>query len=101
MLLLHTRPLVHGWSAVPRSAVVGGIARGRRAATRATSTTAGQGNYYITTPIFYVNGKPHLGHAYTSVACDVIARFKRLSGNNVKFLSGTDEHGQKVERFAR
>ena len=57
-------------------------------------------NFYITTPIYYVNDQPHIGHAYTSVACDVLARFKRLSGNNVKFLTGTDEHGQKVEKSA-
>jgi len=57
-------------------------------------------NFYITTPIYYVNDRPHIGHAYTSVACDVLARFKRLSGYNVKFLTGTDEHGQKVEKSA-
>ena len=56
--------------------------------------------YYITTPIYYVNDKPHLGHAYTSVACDAIARFMRLDGMAVKFLTGTDEHGQKVEKSA-
>jgi methionyl-tRNA synthetase len=56
--------------------------------------------YFVTTPIFYVNGAPHLGHAYTAVAADVIARFKRLDGQDVHFLSGTDEHGQKVERAA-
>lgn len=57
-------------------------------------------NYYITTPIYYVNDRPHIGHAYTSVACDVLARFMRLDGRNVKFLTGTDEHGQKVEKAA-
>lgn len=57
-------------------------------------------HYYITTPIYYVNDKPHIGHAYTSVACDVIARFMRLDGHQVKFLTGTDEHGQKVEKSA-
>ena len=57
-------------------------------------------NFYITTPIYYVNDRPHIGHAYTSVACDVLARFKRLSGYNVHFLTGTDEHGQKVEKSA-
>ena len=56
--------------------------------------------YYITTPIYYVNDKPHLGHAYTSVACDAIARYMRLDGMEVKFLTGTDEHGQKVEKSA-
>jgi len=57
-------------------------------------------NFYITTPIYYVNDKPHIGHAYTSLACDVMARFKRLDGYDVKFLTGTDEHGQKVEKSA-
>ena len=56
--------------------------------------------YFLTTPIYYVNDMPHLGHAYTTVACDVLARFMRLDGRNVKFLTGTDEHGQKVERSA-
>ncbi len=56
--------------------------------------------YYITTPIYYVNGAPHIGHAYTSVAADVMARFKRLDGFDVLFLTGTDEHGQKVEQAA-
>ncbi len=56
--------------------------------------------FYITTPIYYVNDKPHIGHAYTTIACDVMARFKRLDGYDVKFLSGTDEHGQKVAKSA-
>ena len=58
-------------------------------------------SFYVTTPIFYVNGDPHIGHAYTAVAADVLARFKRLDGQQVHFLSGTDEHGQKVEKAAR
>ncbi|MBT5919960.1 MAG: methionine--tRNA ligase, partial [Alphaproteobacteria bacterium] len=57
-------------------------------------------NFYITTPIYYVNDAPHIGHAYTTLACDVLARFKRLDGYNVNFLTGTDEHGQKVEKSA-
>ncbi len=57
--------------------------------------------YYVTTPIFYVNGPPHLGHAYVSIAADVMARWKRLDGFDVFFLTGTDEHGQKVEQAAR
>ena len=57
-------------------------------------------NFYITTPIYYVNGEPHLGHAYTSVLSDVIARFERENGKEVYFLTGTDEHGQKVEQSA-
>ena len=56
--------------------------------------------FYVTTPIYYVNDKPHIGHAYTTLACDVLARFKRLDGFEVMFLTGTDEHGQKVEKAA-
>ncbi len=56
--------------------------------------------YYVTTPIYYVNGAPHIGHAYTSIAADVMARWKRLDGFDVFFLTGTDEHGQKVEKAA-
>ncbi|MFQ5773145.1 MAG: methionine--tRNA ligase [Kiloniellaceae bacterium] len=57
--------------------------------------------YYITTPIYYVNDLPHIGHAYTTLACDALARFMRLDGYDVKFLTGTDEHGQKVEQSAQ
>ena len=57
--------------------------------------------FYLTTPIYYVNDRPHIGHAYTSLAADVLARFKRLDGHEVFFLTGTDEHGQKVEKAAR
>jgi len=56
--------------------------------------------FYVTTPIYYVNGAPHVGHAYTTVAADVMARWKRLDGHDVFFLTGTDEHGQKVEKAA-
>jgi methionyl-tRNA synthetase len=56
---------------------------------------------YLTTPIYYVNDRPHIGHAYTSLATDVLARFKRLDGHEVFFLTGTDEHGQKVEKAAQ
>jgi methionyl-tRNA synthetase len=56
--------------------------------------------FYITTPIYYVNDKPHIGHAYTTLACDVISRFMRLDGRDVMFMTGTDEHGQKVENSA-
>jgi len=59
-----------------------------------------QKRFYITTPIYYVNDKPHIGHAYTTLACDLLARFKRLDGYDVMFLTGTDEHGQKVEKAA-
>ena len=56
--------------------------------------------FYITTPIYYVNARPHIGHAYTTIACDVIARRQRLMGFDAYFLTGTDEHGQKIERAA-
>jgi methionyl-tRNA synthetase len=56
--------------------------------------------FYVTTPIYYVNDVPHIGHAYTSLACDAMARFARLDGRRVFFLTGTDEHGQKVEQAA-
>lgn len=57
--------------------------------------------FYVTTPIYYVNDVPHIGHAYTTIAADVLARYKRLTGHEVFFLTGTDEHGQKVEKAAR
>jgi methionyl-tRNA synthetase len=57
--------------------------------------------FYVTTPIYYVNDVPHIGHAYTTVACDVISRYKRMSGYDVFFLTGTDEHGQKIEQAAQ
>jgi methionyl-tRNA synthetase len=57
--------------------------------------------FYVTSPIYYVNDVPHIGHAYTTLACDVMARYKRLDGYRVFFLTGTDEHGQKVEKSAR
>jgi methionyl-tRNA synthetase len=57
--------------------------------------------FYITTPIYYVNAHPHIGHAYTTIACDTIARRQRLLGSETFFLTGTDEHGQKIERAAQ
>jgi methionyl-tRNA synthetase len=60
-----------------------------------------ESSFYVTTPIYYVNDVPHIGHAYTTVAADVLARFKRLEGRRVHFLTGTDEHGQKVEKAAQ
>lgn len=62
---------------------------------------SGEKTFYITTPIYYVNDVPHIGHAYTTLACDALARFKRLDGFDVRFLTGTDEHGQKVEKSAQ
>jgi len=57
-------------------------------------------NYYITTPIYYPSAKPHMGHAYSSIIADFFARFKRIDGFNVHFLTGTDEHGLKIQRAA-
>jgi len=58
-------------------------------------------NFYITTPIYYPSGKPHMGHAYSSIIADVLARFKSIEGHNVYFLTGTDEHGLKIQREAK
>ena len=57
-------------------------------------------NYYITTPIYYPSAKPHMGHAYSSIIADFFARFKRIDGYKVYFLTGTDEHGLKIQRAA-
>ena len=57
--------------------------------------------FYLTTPIYYVNARPHIGHTYTTIVADTIARYRRMRGDDVVFLTGTDEHGQKVERSAR
>jgi methionyl-tRNA synthetase len=56
--------------------------------------------FYITTPIYYVNARPHLGHSYTTIVCDAVARWHRMLGHDTYFLTGTDEHGQKIERSA-
>ena len=61
----------------------------------------GEGNFYITTPIFYVNDSPHIGHAYTTILADVLARYHRLFGEETHFLTGTDEHGLKVQNAAQ
>jgi methionyl-tRNA synthetase len=57
--------------------------------------------FYVTTPIYYVNDLPHIGHIYSTVVCDAMARYRRLCGDEVRFLTGTDEHGQKIEQAAR
>ena len=58
-------------------------------------------NFYITTPIYYPSAKPHMGHAYSSIVADFFARFKKIQGYKVFFLTGTDEHGQKIQRAAK
>src|SRR5688572_25706141 len=57
--------------------------------------------FYLTTPIYYVNDLPHVGHIFTTLVADILARYRRLAGDEVFFLTGTDEHGQKIERAAR
>ena len=57
-------------------------------------------NFYITTPIYYPSGEPHIGHAYSSIIADVLARFKKNDNYNVFFLTGTDEHGLKIQKAA-
>ena len=64
------------------------------------SSASNPDRFYLTTPIYYVNARPHLGHAYTTIVCDAIARRKRAFGIDTWFLTGTDEHGQKIERSA-
>jgi methionyl-tRNA synthetase len=64
-------------------------------------TTPTKPKFYLTTPIYYVNARPHLGHTYTTIIADTISRYKRMCGYDVVFLTGTDEHGQKVERAAK
>jgi len=65
-----------------------------------TNSASSSSRYYLTTPIYYVNARPHLGHAYSTIVCDAIARRKRALGIETWFLTGTDEHGQKIERSA-
>jgi methionyl-tRNA synthetase len=65
-----------------------------------TNSASSSARYYLTTPIYYVNARPHLGHAYSTIICDAIARRKRALGIDTFFLTGTDEHGQKIERSA-
>jgi methionyl-tRNA synthetase len=66
-----------------------------------TNSASNSARFYLTTPIYYVNARPHLGHAYSTIVCDAIARRKRALGINTWFLTGTDEHGQKIERSAK
>ncbi|HZJ08663.1 MAG TPA: class I tRNA ligase family protein, partial [Trueperaceae bacterium] len=60
----------------------------------------GRGTFYATTPIFYVNAAPHMGHAYTTILVDVVTRFHRLNGDDTFFLTGTDEHGENIQKAA-
>jgi methionyl-tRNA synthetase len=77
------------------------LSRAAKAAVISMTKTASQKeHFFLTTPIYYVNARPHLGHAYTTIVCDAIARRKRAQGVETWFLTGTDEHGQKIERSA-
>src|SRR5580693_30539 len=62
--------------------------------------TTDKKKFYLTTPIYYANSRPHVGSAYTTIVCDAIARYKRMCGYDVAYLSGTDEHGVNIERAA-
>src|SRR5207253_6856103 len=75
------------------------LGRSPRRGTRASSIGCRM-SYYITTPIYYVNAEPHLGHAYTTIAADILARHMRQRGEDVFFLTGTDEHGEPVAQAA-
>ena len=77
--------------------------RARTSTTRAPTTLRATHDhpFYITTPIYYVNDVPHLGHAYTTIVADALARFHRMRGDDTRFLTGTDEHGQKIEETAK
>ena len=66
-----------------------------------TGMTVNKKSFYVTTPIYYVNDVPHIGHSYTTIAADTLARYKRMRGYDVFFLTGTDEHGQKIEKAAQ
>jgi len=66
-----------------------------------TGMTEDKKSFYVTTPIYYVNDAPHIGHSYTTIAADTLARYKRMRGYDVFFLTGTDEHGQKIEKAAQ
>ncbi len=88
-------------AAVIIACCIGDDIRGTRTINETDPTTmADRREFYITTPIFYPNGAPHIGHAYTALATDVIARFARLDGRDVRFLTGTDEHGLKMKQSA-
>jgi leucyl-tRNA synthetase len=91
-------------SRAPRAAAIAGRSSVRARALATMSTMAEQEaaepGFYVTTPIYYVNDKPHIGHAYTTIASDAFARFNRLDGKRVRLLTGTDEHGQKVQQSA-
>ncbi|KAF9485990.1 hypothetical protein BDN70DRAFT_870476 [Pholiota conissans] len=76
------------------------IVAGRCLSSRHASTHTSQKPYYITTPIFYPNAAPHIGHLYSLVAADVFARYQRMRGRDVRFLAGTDEHGMKIQKAA-
>ena len=79
----------------------GGVRIGTRYSMTNSELEQPNHRFYLTTPIYYVNARPHLGHAYSTIVCDAIARRKRALGIETWFLTGTDEHGQKIERSAK
>ena len=89
-----------GSAAVARAAAAGRRVTAPRPARAPRGRVDGAMSYYVTTPIYYVNGEPHLGHAYTTIAADVLARHMRQRGEDVFFLTGTDEHGEPVAQAA-
>ena len=74
--------------------------RGKERKEVITMTAKNKGTYYITTPIYYPSDNLHIGHTYCTVMADAMARFKRATGYDVRFLTGTDEHGQKIQEKA-
>src|ERR671926_404257 len=89
-------PAIHVFCPAPEAPQPGRV----RGSCTELSTMADKPRYYITTAIAYPNGAPHIGHAYEAIATDAIARFMRLDGYDVFFLTGTDEHGQKIQQTA-
>jgi leucyl-tRNA synthetase len=98
---LHAWPEYDDCAAAARKHKVGLLvrpaSRARRAQGEAPMTRP---PFYLTTPIYYVNDEPHIGHTYTTIVADAVARYRRATGHDVRFLTGTDEHGQKIERAA-
>src|ERR1043166_1219587 len=89
------------WRRKPSWTVTPPPIRGPSRARKTNIAHHGMAPSYITTPIYYISAQPHVGHAYTTMLTDAIARSRRLLGDDVFFLTGTDEHGQKVERAAQ
>lgn len=101
LMLSFSRCLSYSLRGAPRTrSALLGLSRLHSAVGAKEAAVSSEDSYYVSTPIYYVNGKPHLGHAYTTAVSDIIGRFQRQQGKKVFFLTGTDEHGQKVEQSA-